>query len=85
MTATSALLVVAGVVAVSVVPNLEYPVSPPSVGDPETLGMCTSLYFAMIAISLGAMIGAWMLCRRLPRRCGEWNASFPAAAMSTAA
>jgi predicted cobalt transporter CbtA len=78
--ATSALLAAAGVVAVSIVPNLKYPANPPSVGDPETLGMRTSLYFALIAISIAAMIGAAMLRRRLLRRCGEWDASLLAAA-----
>jgi Probable cobalt transporter subunit (CbtA) len=78
--ATSALLAAAGVVAVSIVPNLKYPANPPSVGDPETLGMRTSLYFAMIAISLAAMIGAAMLRRRLLRRSGGWDASLLAAA-----
>jgi predicted cobalt transporter CbtA len=42
--------------------------------------MRTALYFAMIAISLAAMIGAAMLRRRLLRRYGGWNASLLAAA-----
>jgi predicted cobalt transporter CbtA len=41
--------------------------------------MRTALYFAMIAISLAAMIGAAMLRRRLVRRYGGWNASLLAA------
>ena len=72
--ATSALLAAAGIVAVYIVPNLKYPANPPSVGDPDTIGMRTALYFAMIAISLAAMIGAAMLRRRLLRRYGGWNA-----------
>jgi predicted cobalt transporter CbtA len=78
--ATSALLAAAGIVAVYIVPNLKYPANPPSVGDPDTIGMRTALYFAMIAISLAAMIGAAMLRRRLLRRYGGWNASLLAAA-----
>jgi len=69
-----------GIVAVYIVPNLKYPANPPSVGDPDTIGMRTALYFAMIAISLAAMIGAAMLRRRLLRRYGGWNASLLAAA-----
>jgi hypothetical protein len=78
--ATSALLAAAGIVAVTIVPNLKYPANPPSVGDPDTIGARTALYFAMIAISLAAMIGAAMLRRRLLRRYGGWDASLLAAA-----
>jgi predicted cobalt transporter CbtA len=78
--ATSALLATVGIVAVYIVPNLKYPANPPSVGDPDTISMRTALYFAMIAISIAAMIGAAMLRRRLFRRYGGWNASLLAAA-----
>jgi hypothetical protein len=77
---TSALLAFSGIVAVYIVPNLKYPANPPSVGDPETIGMRTGLYFAMIAISLAAMIAAWMLRNRLAARYGGWNAALIAAA-----
>ncbi|MGO9233117.1 MAG: CbtA family protein, partial [Methylocella sp.] len=42
--------------------------------------MRTALYFAIIAISLAAMLGAAMLRCRLLRRYGGWNASLLAAA-----
>jgi Probable cobalt transporter subunit (CbtA) len=71
----SALLAVLGIVAVYVVPDLKYPANPPSVGDPETIGVRTALYFAMIALSLAAMIAAGMLRARLQRRQGAWNAA----------
>jgi hypothetical protein len=77
---TSALLALSGIVAIYVVPNLKYPANPPSVGDPETIGMRTGLYFSMIAISLAAMIAAWMLRNRLLARYGGWNAALIAAA-----
>jgi Probable cobalt transporter subunit (CbtA) len=69
--ATSVLLAAVGIVSVYVVPNLKYPANPPSVGDVETLGMRTALYFSMIAISLAAMIVAGMMRARLHPRCGE--------------
>jgi predicted cobalt transporter CbtA len=72
---TSALLAVSGIIAVYIVPNLKYPASPPSVGDPDTIGMRTALYFAMIAISLAAMIASWMLRNWLVPRYGRWNAT----------
>ena len=78
--ATSALLAAAGLIAVYVVPNLKYPANPPSVGDPATIGMRTALYFAMMAISLAAMIASVVLRRRLLARCGAWNASLIAGA-----
>src|SRR5277367_1564504 len=72
---TSALLAISGIVAVYIVPSLKYPASPPSVGDPDTIGMRTALYFAMIAISLAAMIASWMLRNRLGLQYGRWNAA----------
>ena len=72
--ATSALLATAGLIAIYIIPNLKYPANPPSVGDPDTIGMRTALYFAMMAISLAAMIGSVVLHRRLLTRYGAWNA-----------
>jgi predicted cobalt transporter CbtA len=77
---TSVLLAVSGIVAVYIVPSLKYPANPPSVGAPETIGMRTGLYFAMIAISLAAMIASWMLRNRLIQRHGSWNATLIAVA-----
>jgi predicted cobalt transporter CbtA len=76
---TAALIALSGIVAVYVVPNLKYPANPPSVGDPDTIALRTKLYFSMIALSLAAMIGAWMLRNRLVRSLGEWDAALIAA------
>ena len=78
--ALSALLAATGFVAVYLVPNLKYPANPPSVGDPETIGARTALYFVMIAISLAAMIGAVSFKRLFVSRLGEWNANLMLAA-----
>src|SRR6201993_4198161 len=77
--ATSALLAAVGFIAVYVTPMLKYPANPPSVGLPETIGMRTSLYFAMILISLAAMIAAGMLRNRLNPLLGGWNSALIAA------
>jgi hypothetical protein len=77
--ATSALLAAVGFVAVYVTPMLKYPANPPSVGLPETIGIRTSLYFAMILISLAATIAAGMLRNRLNPRVGGWNSALIAA------
>jgi predicted cobalt transporter CbtA len=78
--AVSLLLAAMGFVAVYLVPSLKYPANPPSVGDPQTIGMRTALYFLMIAVSIVAMIGAFALKRLLVRRFGDWNASVIVAA-----
>jgi hypothetical protein len=78
--ATSALLAAFGAVAIYVVPTLKYPANPPSVGDPETLGMRTAVYFILIATSIAMMVGAVSLRGRLCARFGRWNASLIAGA-----
>ena len=78
--AVSLLLAAAGFVAVYLVPSLKYPANPPSVGDPQTIGMRTALYFIMIAISIAAMIGAVAFKRLLLARFGDWNATVAVAA-----
>jgi len=50
------------------VPFLKYPSNPPGVGDPATGPERTRLYLAMVAISLAAWVGAWLLSRRLADR-----------------
>lgn len=76
--ATSALLAGAGFVSLYLVPNMKYTANPPSVGEPDTIGMRTAFYFAMIAISLAAIIGATMAGRRLIPRFGAWNGALMA-------
>ena len=78
---TAALLATAGFVALYVVPNLKYPANPPSVGDPDTIGMRTAYYFAIMAISLAGMIGAALAGRSLRVRMGAWNAWLAAGAL----
>ncbi|HET6307615.1 MAG TPA: CbtA family protein [Rhodopila sp.] len=76
--ASAALLAVAGFIAVYVVPNLKYPASPPSVGQPDTIGQRTTLYFIMLALSVGAMVVAAVARKRLATRLGGWNAALVA-------
>jgi predicted cobalt transporter CbtA len=72
---SSALLAALGFVAVYLIPNLKYPANPPAVGDPETIGTRTALYFTMIAISIAAMIAATAIKRPLVAQFGNWNAT----------
>ncbi len=50
------------------IPALKYPANPPSVGDPETIGARTIAYFALIGLSLLAILAAWQLSRTLRER-----------------
>jgi hypothetical protein len=81
---TSALMAVATFIAIYLVPDLKYPASPPSIGEADTIGTRTALYFAMMAISIGAMTGSAILRKTLlPRHVpglSAWNASIIAAA-----
>jgi hypothetical protein len=71
--ATAALLALAGFVAVIIVPFNKYPANPPSVGNPETIGPRTALYFTMMAISVVGMFNAVVVARKLAARYGLWN------------
>jgi hypothetical protein len=70
---TAALVALAGIIAVIIVPFIKYPANPPSIGDPETIGKRTGLYFIMMAISLVAMFNAVVVARKLAHRLGLWN------------
>jgi hypothetical protein len=76
----SLLLAGIGFICIYLVPNLKYPANPPPVGNPETIGMRTALYFFMIAFSLLAMVGAVALKRVLTSHYGGWNATVTVAA-----
>ena len=78
--ATAALLALGGFVAIVLVPDFKYPANPPSVGNPETIGLRTELYFVMLVISVAALVLAVALARRLSTRCGAWNATLIAGA-----
>jgi hypothetical protein len=73
---TAAVLALAGFVAVILVPQIKYPANPPSIGEPDTIGTRTALYFTMIALSVIAAATATSTGRQLARRLGNWNAAF---------
>lgn len=55
-------------VGAALIPFLKYPANPPTVGDPATIGARTAAYFAMVGLSLLAILGAWYASRRLRER-----------------
>jgi predicted cobalt transporter CbtA len=77
--ALSAVLAGLGFVTVAVVPALKYPANPPSVGNPETIGVRTAAFFLLIILSLVAMIFAVKIEGWFHRRLGGWNACLMAA------
>jgi hypothetical protein len=72
--ATAAILAAAAFVSVVLMPALKYPANPPAVGDPETIGSRTALYFAMLAISVAALVFAVGLAKSLSSRSDGWSA-----------
>jgi hypothetical protein len=75
---TSAVIAGAAFVAVVLVPNIKYPANPPAVGNPDTIGVRTELFFLMIVVSLAALVAAIVLARRLAPRLGAWNGAIAA-------
>ncbi|AXE95543.1 CbtA family protein [Paraburkholderia terricola] len=73
--ALSAWLALGAFIALVIVPNIKYPANPPAVGDPDTIGTRTGLFFLMIAISLTAMVFSLKVRRRAVMKLGAWNGS----------
>jgi predicted cobalt transporter CbtA len=76
--ALSAWLALGAFVAIAIVPALKYPPNPPAVGDPDTIGYRTGLYFLMIAISVTALVFSMKVRRHVAMRLGTWNGSIVA-------
>jgi hypothetical protein len=64
-----------GFVSLYAVPFVAYPPNPPAVGQAETIGTRTALYFATVAISVVAAVTAVLVGRRLTERLGAWSAA----------
>jgi predicted cobalt transporter CbtA len=64
-----------GFVSVSLLPFVAYPPNPPAVGNPDTIGTRTALYFIMLAISIIAAVTATLVGRRLAGRWDPWYAA----------
>ncbi|MEU2584019.1 CbtA family protein [Streptomyces avermitilis] len=73
--ATALLLSGTALLAVYVVPFLKYPANPPSVGDPDTIGKRTTLYFLMMVLSVLLAFAAVIVGKRLAPKLGTWHAT----------
>ncbi|MFI9599328.1 CbtA family protein [Streptomyces sp. NPDC052043] len=78
--ATALLLSGCALLAVYVVPFLKYPANPPAVGEEDTIGKRTTLYFLMMLLSVLLAIGATILGKRLAPALGTWYATVAAVA-----
>jgi hypothetical protein len=72
---TAAVLGLLGFVGVYLVPLLKYPANPPAIGQEDTIGRRTVLYLAMVLLSVGAIVVAAIVRRRVEHRFGAWNAT----------
>jgi hypothetical protein len=72
---TAAVIALAAFVAIILVPGIKYPANPPAVGNPDTIGVRTELFFLMIVVSVGALVAAVAFARNLAIRFGIWNGS----------
>ncbi|WP_445529263.1 CbtA family protein [Streptomyces cyslabdanicus] len=79
--ATALLLSGCALLAVYVVPFLKYPANPPAVGEEDTIGKRTTLYFLMMLLSVLLAIGATILGKRLAPALGTWYATVAAVAV----
>ncbi|MFF4757653.1 CbtA family protein [Streptomyces sp. NPDC001292] len=78
--ATALLLSGCALLAVYVVPFLKYPANPPAVGQEDTIGRRTTLYFLMMLLSVLLAIAATILGKRLAPALGTWYATVAAVA-----
>ncbi|MFJ6072732.1 CbtA family protein [Streptomyces sp. NPDC093065] len=77
---TALLLSGCALLAVYVVPFLKYPANPPAVGNPDTIGKRTTLYFLMMLLSVLLAVAATILGKRLAPALGTWWATVTAVA-----
>lgn len=68
-------LAVGGLVAVVLVPQLKYPANPPSIGEAESIGLRTALYFELISVSLAVLGLAIVIAHRMTPQFGGWDAA----------
>jgi MFS family permease len=76
---STALVGAIGYVSVVLIPFLKYPATPPAVGDGETIGQRTVLYFTFVAVSLAAAVVCTVMATRLLPRLGIQGAALTGA------
>jgi predicted cobalt transporter CbtA len=71
----AAALALIGFIVMVAVPQVKYPPNPPAVGNADTIGFRTGMFWLMILGSFVAAIIATVLQRGLSRAYGTWNAT----------
>lgn len=80
----AALLALAAFLTLVVFPDLKYPANPPAIGNPDTIGHRTALYFGFLVISIAATSLSVFAALRLSQRWGTWNAAIAGGAVLAA-
>src|SRR4051795_5933919 len=70
---TAGTLAIVAFAVIILIPFLKYPSNPPAVGNDDTIGYRTQIYFAMLAISVAAAVAALRVGRDTVARFGVWN------------
>ncbi|MET3963483.1 hypothetical protein ABIE44_003417 [Marmoricola sp. OAE513] len=71
---STAVVAAIGFVAFALVPFLKYPATPPAVGNGETIGHRTDVYFGFLVVSLVAAVAATVLTVRVAPQLGTYGA-----------
>jgi len=71
---TTAFAALVGFLSISLVPFLKYPATPPAVGNPDTIGSRTGLFFGFMLISVVAAVVALVVAQRILGRAGAYPA-----------
>ncbi|PAA00496.1 MULTISPECIES: CbtA family protein [Pseudomonas] len=77
----AALLALAAFVVVFLIPGLKYPPNPPSVGNPDTIGLRTQLFFLIMLVSVIAAVISVNVGRKLMARNGTWSGAISGVAL----
>jgi predicted cobalt transporter CbtA len=77
----SAVLALFGFLSVAIAPFIKYPPNPPAIGNPETIGPRTGLFFVMVILSIAAAVFAVRLQRRLQTNRAAFDATLIAGAL----
>lgn len=66
-------LALAGWVTVGLAPALKYPANPPAVGDPQSIGRRSGLFFTLVLVCVLLAVASGLLARRVSPALGRWN------------
>jgi len=77
----SALLALAAFVVLILVPEIKYPANPPSVGNPDTIGLRTQVFFMMLLVSVVAAVIAVNAARKVIANSGVWAGAIAGVAL----